>query len=193
MLRSVALALSVAIATASAPAFAAPGDGSLASIVELSAHARAAGNRKADAIALARVLLGVQWPAQILKVRVDGAGSHEVAGLVLSGVKFHRPLDSAAFTDEVIDLLQRSFAGSAVEEVDIWAVTPLPVSAEEVKTGEYLRPTALVVYSATVLRSEGPTFATRLRHGTGVYWNPAWHKALAHAPEGSSPQNEQSK
>lgn len=171
-------ALCVALLAASAPAFAAPGDGSAASVLELNARARAAGNRKADALALARALLAVTWPAQLMKVRIDGAGSHEIAGLLLSGVKFHTRLDAAAFTDEVVELVERSFAASAVEEVDVWAVTPLPVTREEVASGDYLAPTARVVYSATVRRAEAATFAARLRRGDGVYWDAGWRSRL---------------
>jgi hypothetical protein len=176
MARSIALAL--ALLAAGTPALAVPGDGSASAILELNARARAAGNRKADATALARALLAQTWPAQILKVRIDGAGSHEVAGLLLSGVKFHRRLTPAAFTDQVIALVGRSFASSAVEEVDVWAVTPLRVSRAEVQSGDYLQPTARVVYSATVRRAEGASFAARLRRGDGVFWDAAWRNSL---------------
>jgi hypothetical protein len=173
-----AFAITLALLAASAPAAAAPGDGSPSAVLELNAASRAAGNRKADATALARALLGVTWPAQVLKVRIDGAGTHEIAGLLLSGVKFHHRLAPDAFTAETVALVQRSFAASRVEEVDVWAVTPLPVTRAEVASGEYLQPTARVVYSATVRRAESATFAARLRRGAGVYWNPAWRRSL---------------
>ncbi len=171
-------ALTLALLAASGPAVAAPGNGSPAAVLELNAASRAAGNRKADATALARALLAVTWPAQLLKVRIDGAGTHEIAGLLLSGVKFHRRLAPADFTAEAVALVERSFAASRVEEVDVWAVTPLPVTRAEVQSGEYLKPTARVVYSATVRRAEAGTFATRLRRGDGVYWDPAWRRGL---------------
>ena len=68
--------------------------------VELDATLRAEGNGKAEAVLIGRTLLARTWPAQIAKVRVDRAGSHAVAGLVLSGVKFHGPLDERGFLDE---------------------------------------------------------------------------------------------
>jgi len=166
------------LAAASAPGLAAPGDGSPAAVLQLSAAARAAGNRKADATVLARALLAVTWPAQVMKVRIDGAGTHEIAGLLISGVKFHRRLGPAGFTDEAVALVERSFAASRVEEVDVWAVTPLAVTRAEVQSGEYLQPTARVVYSATVQRSEAATFAARLRRGEGVFWDAAWRRNL---------------
>ncbi len=173
-----ALTCALALLAAGAPALAAPGDGSPAAVLQLNAASRAAGNRKADATLLARALLAVTWPAQVIKVRIDGAGAHEVAGLLLSGVKFHHRLAPAGFTEEAIDLVARSFAASRVEEVDVWAVTPLPVTRAEVQSGEYLRPTARVVYSATVQRAEAATFAGRLRRGDGVFWDAVWRRGL---------------
>ncbi len=171
-------AVAPALAAPGAPALAAPGDGSAAAVLQLNAASRAAGNRKADATLLARALLAVTWPAQVVKVRIDGAGTHEIAGLLLSGVKFHRRLGPAEFTDEAVALVKRSFAASRVEEVDVWAVTPLPVTREEVQSGDYLQPTARVVYSATVRRAEATTFAARLRRGDGVFWDAAWRRSL---------------
>ena len=145
------LAFALALLAAGAPALAAPGDGSAASVLELNARARAAGNRKADATALARALLAVTWPAQLLKVRIDGVGSHEIAGLLVSGVKFHERLSPAAFTDEVVALIARSFAASGVEEVDVWAVTPLKVSRAKSPISESAASFASAVQAARLM------------------------------------------
>jgi hypothetical protein len=144
----------------------------------LNAAARAEGNRKAEAVAVGRSLFETIWPAQVLKIRIDAAGTHSVAGLMISGVKFHRPLDVKAFTDEVIALVQGTLAASDVEEVDVWATVPLPKFAQVPVNGEYLQPTDRIVYGATILRSEAKTFAARLRRGDEVFWDPGWKRSL---------------
>jgi hypothetical protein len=144
----------------------------------IDAEARAAGNHRADAVALGTVLLARRWPAQVLKVRIDGTGGHAVAGIVVSAVKFHERLDPAEFTAEAVALVSAAFAASGVEEVDLWATVPLPVTEEEVSTGDYLRPAAQIVYAATVRRTERSTFAGRLRRGENVFWDPAWRRSL---------------
>jgi hypothetical protein len=147
-------------------------------LATVDAEARAAGNRRAVAVRIGEALLARTWSAQIVKIRVDGAGGHNVAGIVLSGVKFHQRLGPSAFSDEVIALVAGAFAASDVDEVDVWATIPLPVTAQEVESGEYLRPTARIVYAATVERSEASSFAGRLRTGDDVFWDPAWRRSL---------------
>jgi hypothetical protein len=149
------------------------------STAEVDAYARAAGNRRADAVRIGERLFARVLPAQVLKVRVDGAGAHEVAGLVISGVKFHGPLSHTSFTDEVTGLVRDAFVASRVEEVDCWATVPLPVGAHVVVTGDMAAPTSRIVFSVTVRRSEGARFASRLRRGTDVFWDPAFERALA--------------
>lgn len=144
----------------------------------INAEARAAGNRRTDAVDLGTALLRTRWPAQVLKVRIDGFCAHEVAGLVLSGVKFHRPIDAAAFTGEVVALVERAFARSHVEEVDVWATVPLHVGEHVVVAGDNAQPTTRTVYGATVRREEAATFARRLGSGTGVFWDDAWKRSL---------------
>ena len=124
-------------------------------------------------------LLTTRWPAQVLKVRIDGIRSHEVAGLVLSGVKFHAPIDGAAFTNEVIALVQRTFEHSGVEEVDVWATVPLQVGEHVVVAGDNAQPTTRTVYGATVRRDEAATFAARLHAGNGVFWDENWKRSLS--------------
>lgn len=144
----------------------------------VNAEARAAGNRRTDAVSLGMALLETRWPAQVLKVRIDGFGAHEVAGLVLSGVKFHAPTDCAAFTNEVVALVQQAFAHSRVEEVDVWATVPLHVGEHVVVAGDNAQPTTRTVFGATVRRNEAATFANRLRAGTGVFWDDTWKRSL---------------
>ena len=152
--------------------------GSAGTQTVVNAEARAQGNRRSDAVALGSALLQTRWPAQVLKVRIDGIASHEVAGLVLSGVKFHAPTDPEAFTNEVIALVQRTFAHSRVEEVDVWATVPLHVGEHVVVAGDNAQPTTRTVYGATVRRSEEATFPARLHAGDGVFWDRSWKRSL---------------
>jgi hypothetical protein len=150
-------------------------DGSSA---DVTAAARAGGNRKDVALRIGQALFATVWPAQLVKVRVDGAGPHEVAGLIISGVKFHARLDERAFTREVVALVSRTFAVSAVEEVDVWATIPLAVVPHEVVGGDLAQPTSRIVYAATVVRGEQATFSARLLRGDQVFWDPAWRTSL---------------
>ncbi|MGP6156822.1 MAG: hypothetical protein ACLPYS_04805 [Vulcanimicrobiaceae bacterium] len=162
-------------------------------VSDLDAAARAAGNRKQEAYQLGRALFATVWPAQILKVRVDAVGSHQVAGLLLSGVKFHHGLDVDGFAAEVGEIARRSFASSPVEEVDIWAVVPLPIDKATAKTlvvsGDYAQPTAKTVFAVTVLRSAAATLDGRVRRGSGVFWDPDWKALLAGKGPGLSSAN----
>lgn len=129
---------------------------------------------------LGQALFTDVWPVQISKVRIDGAGAHTVAGLVLSGRKFHRPVDAAAFTEEVVAIVERTFAASAVEEVDVWATLPLQVAPHTVVAGDYAQPTSRIVFSATVRRGERGSFAARLRRGDDVFWDAGWRRTLGY-------------
>ncbi len=148
------------------------------SLADVDAYARAAGNRPKLARALGDVLFQTSWPAQITKVRVDAVGPHAVAGLVLSGTKFHRPLDPDDFLSEVRDLVSASFAHSAVEEVDLWTTIPLATHAHEVVAGDLAMPTSRTVFAVSVQRREAATFAARLAAGRDVFWDAAWRATL---------------
>jgi hypothetical protein len=166
--------LTLAAAPSPAPNAATPP----AAIVELNAIARAAGDRRSDAIRLGRVLLARTWPAQVLKVRVDGAGSHTVAGLVLSGVKFHAPLDPDTFLAEVATLAELTLKASAVEEVDVWVTVPVSVGKGAVVAGDFAQPATRIVFSATIRRADAGEVAALLRRGDAVFWDPDWHASL---------------
>lgn len=162
-------------------------------VSDLDAAARAAGNEKQEAYRLGRVLFARVWPAQIIKVRVDGVGSHQVAGLVLSGVKFHGGLDVEGFAAEVNDVVRQTFNASPVEEVDLWVTVPLPIDRAQAKalvvSGDYAQPTAKTVFAVTVRRDEAAGLAERLRSGTDVFWDPGWKGQLAGRGPGRSPAN----
>jgi len=167
------VALGGAYGSAAAPALAG------ATRAEVDAAARAAGNRRPAAVALGTALFRRIRPAQLVKVRIDGAGAHEVAGLVLSAVKFHGALDRAGFTSEVIELVRSTFAASDVEEVDCWATVPFAQGANVVVTGDMAQPTSRTVFAVSVLRTEDATFAARVRRGTDVFWDPGFAARLA--------------
>jgi len=169
--RAGALAIAAALAV---PRLAAAGG----SAPDAVAAARARGNDKPEATRIGRAIFKTTWPVQVTKIRVDAAGSHRVAGLVLSGAKFHAAVTPERFTDEVIALITQTFAESGVEEVDIWVILPLPTYAHEVVAGDLAHPTSYTVYAATVRRGERDTFGARLRRGEDVYWQPAWRDAL---------------
>ncbi len=170
-----------------------PGGHGIPATADLDAAARAAGNHKQEAYQLGRALFATVWPAQILKVRVDGAGSHRVAGLLLSGVKFHHGLDVEGFAGEVAAIARRAFAASSVEEVDIWAIVPLAIDKATAKnlvvSGDYAQPTARTVFAVTVLRSEAPALAERILQGSDVFWDPGWKALLSGKGPGPSSAN----
>ena len=149
------------------------------SLAEVNAAARAGGNRPKLARALGNVLFQTNWPAQLTKVRVDEVGPHAIAGLVLSGMKFHHPLDRDGFLAEVRDLISASFAHSDVEEVDLWTTVPLPTHKHEVVAGDLAMPTSRNVFAVTVQRSEAKTFAARLASGRDVFWDAGWRARLS--------------
>ena len=148
-------------------------------MTEINAEARTEGNRRKVAVQVGRSLLVRTWPAQVLKVRVDGAGSHSVAGLVLSGVKFHGSLDERAFLREVATLVERTFAASDVEEVDVWTTVPVAVGKGAVVAGDFAQPTTRIVFSATLRRSDAASGVMRaLRVGRNVFWDASWRSSL---------------
>jgi hypothetical protein len=164
-------ALVAALLACVAPASATPA-------TEAEALARAAGNRPDVAVRIGRALFRTVWPAQLVKIRVDGVGTHVVAGLVISGVKFHSRLGAAAFSREVAALVGGAFGASDVEEVDVWATVPLAAVPRETVGGDLAQPTTRIVYAASVPRTERAAFAARLRRGDDVYWDPGWRARL---------------
>ncbi|HEV3152543.1 MAG TPA: hypothetical protein VGZ02_01920 [Candidatus Baltobacteraceae bacterium] len=139
------------------------------------AVARASGNMKPAAIQIGRALFATQWPAQVLNVYADGFGGFRVAGLHLSGVRFHHALTRAQFESEITELVARTFAVSGVDEVDVWASVPLRVGKDIVVSGDLAKPTSRTVFTVSVRRGERPdALEGRLRQGTGVFWDQDW-------------------
>jgi hypothetical protein len=143
------------------------------------AHERAAGSDRSTAVAIASALLERPLAAQLLKVRCDRAGEHRVCGLVVSGVKFHHPLDRAGFEAEVRTLVRGAFAAAPIEEVDIWTTVPLDAGRGVVVSGDLAQPTSATVFALTVTRSELPGLDARLASGHDVFWDAQFARDLA--------------
>lgn len=139
------------------------------------AYARAAGNRKAVAVAIGRALFLTEWPAQVLNVYADGINGHSVAGLRVSGVRFHHQLTRDEYISEIAALVQKTFASAHVDEVDVWATVPLRVGKDIVVAGDLARPTSRTVFTLSVRRGESSaSFIRRMRQGDGVFWDQEW-------------------
>jgi hypothetical protein len=144
------------------------------------AASRAGGNRKAMAVQIGRALFTTEWPAQVLNVYADGFQGHDVAGLRISGVHFHHPLNRNEFIAEVTTLAQKAFAAAPIDEVDIWASVPLRVGKDIVVAGDIAKPTSRTVFSVSIPRGESvSSLSRRLQQGDGVYWDQDWtHSTL---------------
>lgn len=126
-------------------------------------------------MAVGRRLFATVWPAQVLKVYVDGTGSHAVAGIRISGVKFHRALDRRGFAAEVADVATQTLAAARLEEVDIYAVVPLSVGKGVVVAGDLAKPSSRTVFAVTVRRGESRSaLFARLQTGRLAYWDQDW-------------------
>lgn len=159
----------------------------LAALVPLAAQAddarvlaRSAGNDPGTARRIAAVLLARPLAAQLVRVRCERVGPHVDCGLILSGVKFHRPLDLAGWDAEVAGLVAGAYAAAPdLDEVDCWATVPLATGRGEVVSGDFAAPTSANVFSITVPRAERGEVAARLRDGRGVFWDPAFRASLS--------------
>jgi peptidoglycan/xylan/chitin deacetylase (PgdA/CDA1 family) len=136
------------------------------------ARSRIEGNAPGIAERVAVALLDGAFPEPILKVRVLQLEPATVAGIMLSGQKFHRPVDRAAFAADVDAMLDRAFlADPSISEVDVWAVVPIPVGKTATVSGDLAVPTDRTVFSAAVPRTRW----LRAGGAAGVtYWEPGW-------------------
>ncbi|HEY0393456.1 MAG TPA: hypothetical protein VGD01_03090 [Candidatus Elarobacter sp.] len=141
---------------------------------------RSSGSDLATARRIAAALLAQPWPAQVLRVRCERVGPHADCGLVVSGTKFHRALDVAAWNGEIAGLVERAYAAAPeVDEIDCWATVPLDAGHGTVVSGDYARPTAATVFSITVPRAKRTQVRARLASGAGVFWDPAFRASLS--------------
>jgi peptidoglycan/xylan/chitin deacetylase (PgdA/CDA1 family) len=136
------------------------------------ARERAAGNDPQAAEAIAVALLARKFPEQILKVHVLASQPATVAGIVLSGVKFHRAVNRDRFAADVREMVELAFeAAPSVHEVDVWATVPLKVAAGTTVSGDYAEPTAATVFSAAIARRPDEESNGGIDLGR-VYWDP---------------------
>jgi peptidoglycan/xylan/chitin deacetylase (PgdA/CDA1 family) len=144
------------------------------------ARARIAGNAPKVAEEVAVAILARSFPEQVLKVHVLALPSSTVAGIVLSGVKFHAPVDRRRFTGDVRMMVSLALeAAPSLDEVDIWATVPQPVQAGAQVSGDYAVPTSRTVFSCAVPRAQAQVAGTP---GLGVtYWDPDFLRAGAAA------------
>jgi hypothetical protein len=147
--------------------------------------ARSSGTDRATAQRIAAALLAHRPAAQLLRVRCERVGVHVDCGLVVSGVKFHRPLDLAAWNAEIAALIEGAYAAApGVEEVDCWATVPLDAGRGSVVSGDFAKPAAATVFSITVPRAERAAVRARLGSGEGIFWDPAFRAALSKGTSG---------
>ena len=141
------------------------------------ARSRTEGNAPDVAERVAVALLSGGFPEQILKVRIVKTAPAVVAGIMLSGVKFHEPVDRQTFAEDAADMIYRAFAAdAAVSEVDVWAVVPIPVGTRATVSGDLAVPTNRTVFSAAVRRSEW----AHEQGGLGnIYWEPGFLQGMS--------------
>ncbi|HTV72271.1 MAG TPA: hypothetical protein VME66_01010 [Candidatus Acidoferrales bacterium] len=139
---------------------------------------RSVGTDRPEAIVVARALLTQEWPASVQQVRVDATGTHLVAGIVLSGVKFHRALDVSDFLDEAQALIVRAFAAAPLEEVDLWATVPIRVARGAIVSGDLAVPTSRTVFACSVRRADLPQLTGLLHGSADVFWDEAFAAQL---------------
>ena len=167
---AVAAAAAFAIASSVAAAYA-------PSVADLDAAARAIGNRRDLAEHIGLSVFATPWPAEVSQISANSVERHLVVGIRIWGVKFHSPMTRAQFVDEVVSVVERTFAvAPETEEVDVWASIPLAVTKGEIVSGDLAKPTTRTVFSLTVRRGES---ATSLRARAAVpsaevFWDPQW-------------------
>jgi hypothetical protein len=146
---------------------------------------RSSGGDVATAQRIAAALLARPLPAQLLRVRCERAEAHVDCGLVVSGVKFHRPLDLKSWEAEIAGLVAGAYAAAPqVDEVDCWATVPLDAGQGAIVSGDFAKPTSATVFSITVPRAGKAEVAKRLAGGQGIFWDPAFRASLSKGTTG---------
>jgi peptidoglycan/xylan/chitin deacetylase (PgdA/CDA1 family) len=136
------------------------------------ARERVEGNDSKVAEAIAVALLARQFPEQIVKVHVDAVAPATVAGIVLSGVKFHAAVSRERFVSDVRKMVDTVFsAAPTVDEVDVWATVPVSVPAQATVSGDYAAAVERTVFSAAVQKYAHASVDWPL----GItYWSAGW-------------------
>jgi hypothetical protein len=146
---------------------------------EARAKARSAGGDRATALRVAEVLFAKPLDVQLTKVRCERYRDARFCGLTISGVKFHRRLDTASFTAQVEALVREALAvDPAIAEVDLWATVPADAGKGAIVSGDFAKPTSATVY-ATTARRGAPIGAA-----ADTFWDPAFRAELARGSNG---------
>jgi hypothetical protein len=114
-------------------------------------------------------------------VRCERTGTDAFCGLTLSGVKFHRRMDTAAFRAEVDALVRGALAVDAsIAEVDLWVTVPLDAGQGAIVSGDFAQPSSATVFATTVPRAQ----AAQPSAGANVFWDPKFRAELARGSAG---------
>jgi hypothetical protein len=139
------------------------------------AELRSTGGDRPTALAVANALFARPLDLQLTKVRCERVGARSFCGLTLSGVKFHRRLDTTDFERDVDALVRAAFAaGPQIAEVDLWVTVPATAGKGAVVSGDFAMPTSATVYAATTTRAQ----TTPPSSGANVFWDPAFRREL---------------
>lgn len=145
------------------------------------AELRAAGGDRDTAVRVAQALLARPLALQLTRVRCERVGAERFCGLILSGVKFHRRVDTKAFDAEVQSLVREAFAAEPlIAEVDLWVTVPLSAGKGAIVSGDFAQPSSATVFATTVPRDRVLHAAT----GPGVFWDPAFRREIAQGSTG---------
>ncbi len=139
--------------------------------------ARSVGSDLPRAQAIAARILARQEPAQVVRVRVDGAGAHRVAGITIAGTKFRGPISEGRFVAEVVAVVRDAFVDPAIEETDVWVTVPIVAGEGVVVSGDLAQPTTRNVFTVTVPRTRAAAVA-RLARSRDAYWDSAFRASL---------------
>ncbi len=145
------------------------------------ARKRIAGNAPQRAEALCIALLERRFPEQILKVHLLAMQPTAVAGILLSGVKFHEAMNARRFQADVRSMVRTALlSDKALDEVDVWATVPIAVGAGRPVSGDFAVPASKTVFSTAVTAKGDGSGARPLTWGA-QYWDARWARELTPA------------
>ncbi|MBC5806358.1 MAG: polysaccharide deacetylase family protein [Candidatus Eremiobacter antarcticus] len=145
------------------------------------ARKRIAGNAPQRAEAICIALLERRFPEQILKVHLLAMQPAAVAGILLSGVKFHEAMNARRFRADVRSMVRTAFlSDKALDEVDVWATVPIAVGAGLPVSGDFAVPASRTVFSTAVTATGHASAARQLTWGA-EYWDADWTRDLTPA------------
>jgi hypothetical protein len=139
------------------------------------AELRSGGGDRAMALRVADTLFAQPLDLQLLHVRCERVEVQSFCGLTLSGVKFHRRIDTPTFERDVATLVHAALAVDPhIAEVDLWVTVPANTGKGAVVSGDFAVPTSATVYATTAPRAQ----AKASSGGTNVFWDPAFRREL---------------